>query len=86
MQKTFDYFRTTTSAQEINEIYLSGGASRTEGLLEYLTERFQLPVNIFNPFRRIRVNKRLFSPDLPGANASNFAVAVGLALRTSREQ
>lgn len=83
VQKTFDYFRTTTTSHEIHEIYLSGGASRTEGLLEYLGERFQLPVTVFNPFNRIRVREHRFAPGLLENQASDFVIAVGLALRST---
>jgi len=81
VQKTFDYFRTASEFDELQNIYISGGASRTEGLREYLQETFQVPVNFLNPFERLQVN----GAEIPGQGedrGAEFAVAVGLALRS----
>lgn len=86
VQKTFDYFKTTIRSQEIDEIYLSGGGSRTEGLRDYLHQKFQLPVEFLNPFKRIRVNNQAAASDLTGNLAADFAVAVGLALRSAGQR
>ena len=80
VQKTFDYFRTTSEFEEMQSIYICGGASRTEGLREYLQETFQVPVEYLNPFQAIKVNGANL-PDGVSENGSEFTVAVGLALR-----
>lgn len=85
VEKTFDYFKTTTNSEEIQEIYLSGGASRTSGLREYLAEKFHVPVEFLNPFRRIVANGKSSSFDLE-TSASDYAIAVGLALRTAQDR
>jgi type IV pilus assembly protein PilM len=80
VQKTFDYFRTTSEFEEMQSIYICGGASRTEGLREYLQETFQVPVEYLNPFQAMTGSgSRL--PDSVRDNGSEFTVAVGLALR-----
>ena len=81
VQKTFDYFRTASEFDELQNIYISGGASRTEGLREYLQETFQVPVNYLNPFERVRVNGASLSGRGEDQGAE-YAVAVGLALRS----
>ena len=80
IQKTFDYFKTATPAH-IKEIYLSGGASRTEGLKEFLEAKLHLPVHFLNPFRRIPADQNAFPADLLHHLSPDFAIAVGLALR-----
>jgi len=85
VEKTFDYFKTTTNSNEIQEIYLSGGASRTAGLREYLAEKFHVPVEFLNPFRRISANGKEPSFEL-GTSASDYVIAVGLALRTAQDR
>ena len=81
VQKTFDYFRTAAQFEEIQAILLCGGASRTEGLKDYLEEQFQVPVTYLNPFEKIRVNGGQLPQDLEQNEGADFAVAVGLALR-----
>jgi type IV pilus assembly protein PilM len=80
IQKTFDFFRATATTDRLDRIMLCGGASRVDGLAAALGERFGLPVEPLNPFRRIAVDEaRLGGPvdDI----APIAVVAVGLALR-----
>ncbi|MFQ5739620.1 MAG: type IV pilus assembly protein PilM [Acidobacteriota bacterium] len=85
VQKTFDFFQTTAHSGGIHEIYLSGGASRTHGLREYLQDKLQSPVEHLNPLKDIRVDKDKFPDSLTTDLAMDFAIAVGLALRTERD-
>ena len=83
IQKTFDYFRTAAQFDEIQTIYISGGASRTEGLRDYLEETFQVAVEFLDPFKNIGGN----GVALPADESRNgFAVAVGLALRSQGDR
>jgi type IV pilus assembly protein PilM len=80
MQKTFDFFRASSSSEQIDRIMVSGGASRVDGFREMLQDRFGIPVEEFDPFRTIGWDtKRL--PGDPLDIAPTAAVAVGLALR-----
>ncbi len=80
IQKTFDFFKATTSSDRIDGIVLSGGASRTEGFREALKERFGVEVEDFDPFRTIEFDAGKFGVEA-GEAAPTAAVAVGLALR-----
>jgi type IV pilus assembly protein PilM len=80
IQKTFDFFKTSASSDRITSIVVSGGASRAEGFTEMLAERFQAPVESFDPFKRIAFDAKKFNAD-PVETAPTAAVAVGLALR-----
>ncbi len=86
VEKTFDYFKTTTESEEIEEIYISGGASRTEGLRDYFEEKFRVPVQYLNPFKRIDTSKQEFPAEFLNGLSSDFAVAVGLALRSGSDR
>ena len=81
IQKTFDFFKATASSDRINRIILSGGASRAEGFTEMLAERFEAPVEPFDPFKKIAFDGKKFQVDAPAGMAPTAAVAVGLALR-----
>jgi type IV pilus assembly protein PilM len=82
IQKTFDFFRATAAGQHIEKIYLAGGSSAVPGLTEALRQEFSLPVEILNPFQRIRTNGASADAELIQQNAGQLAVAVGLALRS----
>lgn len=86
VHKTFDYCRTTLRTQEVEEIYLSGGASRTRGLKEHLEKRLRIPVYAFNPFKRVRPGNPNYSAQMLEELGPRFAVAVGLALRSAVER
>ena len=80
IQKTFDFFKATAASDRIDRIVVSGGASRAEGFSEMLTERFQAPVEFFDPFKRVTLDKKFQAEALPDVTPT-VAVAVGLALR-----
>jgi type IV pilus assembly protein PilM len=80
IQKTFDFFKATASSDRVTRIVVSGGASRSEGFTEMLAERFEAPVEVFDPFRKIAIDPKKLSVE-PADIAPTAAVAVGLALR-----
>ena len=80
IQKTFDFFKATASSDRIDRIMLSGGASRVDGFREMLQERFNAPVEEFDPFRAVAWDTRKVGGD-PLDHTATAAVAVGLALR-----
>ncbi len=80
IQKTFDFFKATASSDQIDRIMLSGGASRVDGFRDMVQERFNAPVEDFDPFRAVAWDpKKLGSEALD--QAATAAVAVGLAAR-----
>jgi type IV pilus assembly protein PilM len=80
IQKTFDFFKATASSDQIDRIMLSGGASRVDGFREMLQERFNAPVEDFDPFRAVAWDAKKLGADAADL-APTAAVAVGLALR-----
>jgi len=81
LQKTFDFFSATTATEKIDEIVLSGGSARVVNLDAQLHERFEVPVEIMNPFRQIETSGSSVSADWLADHAPSLAIAVGLALR-----
>jgi len=83
ISKTFDFFRATAedSNAAVQKIFISGGGSKLKGLPEFLSNRFEIPVERLDPFRRIKVDARRFDPDYMREVVPEMAVAVGLALR-----
>jgi type IV pilus assembly protein PilM len=85
IQKTFDFFKATAASDRLNRIVVSGGASRAEGFVEMLGDRFEAPVETFDPFKRITFDAKKFNVD-PAEIAPTAAVAVGLALRRAGDR
>jgi type IV pilus assembly protein PilM len=86
IQKTFDFFKATAASDRIDRIVVSGGASRAEGFLEMLTERFEAPVELFDPFKNVAFDAKRFQVGAVEAIAPTAAVAVGLALRRAGDR
>src|ERR671926_237833 len=82
ISKTFDFYRATADDDgSVQKILISGGGSKLRGLPEYLSNRFEIPVERLDPFRKISFDARRFDPDYMREVVPEMAVAVGLALR-----
>ena len=83
VKKTMDFYRATASegGEAIQKILVAGGGSKLPGLAEYLAKRFEIPVDVLDPFKKIEVDSRKFDPDYMREVIPEMAVAVGLALR-----
>ena len=82
VKKTFDFYRATAQDDAgIQKILIAGGGSKLPGLADFLGKRFEIPVEVFDPFRQIEVDSRKFDPDYMREIVPEMAVAVGLALR-----
>ena len=80
IQKTFDFFKASASTDQIDRIMLSGGASRVDGFHQMVQERFNTPVEDFDPFRAVAWDAKKLGGE-PADMAPSAAVAVRLALR-----
>ena len=83
VRKTMDFYRTTADEKDtgIQKILLAGGGSKLPGLADYLAKRFEIPVEVFDPFRQIEVDDKKFDPEYMREIVPEMAIAVGLALR-----
>ena len=69
IQKTFDFFKATAASDRIDRIIVSGGASRAEGFTEMLAERFEAPVEAFDPFKRVTFDAKKLGGDAADVGA-----------------
>ena len=81
IQKTFDFFGATSSEGPVDELVLSGGCALTPNLQEVLRERFGVPTELLNPFRRVQFKESDFNREWLESIAPMLAVSVGLAIR-----
>jgi len=82
VQKTFDFFRQTTTTENIQQVYVAGGTARIEGLIDLLKEEFNIPVEILDPFQNVDINPARFDANHIHEIAPRMSIAVGLALRS----
>jgi type IV pilus assembly protein PilM len=81
IQKTFDFFGATASEGSVDELVLSGGCALTPNLVDVLRDRFGVPTELINPFRRVNYKESDFDSEWLASIGPMMAVAVGLACR-----
>jgi type IV pilus assembly protein PilM len=81
IQKTFDFFKATASSDRIDRILLSGGACSVDGFTQAIEERFNAPVQMFDPFQKVSFDAQKLGVASSDRLVASAAVAVGLALR-----
>jgi type IV pilus assembly protein PilM len=86
IQRSFDFFRATTSDQEIHQILISGGSARVRNLDSFLGQRLKIEVQVNNPLQNLKINPKKFDTEYLSENAPAAAVAVGLALRKAGDR
>jgi len=79
IRTSFDYYESQNTVS-VSRIFLSGGAGRMAGLRETLSASLGLPVETWDPFRKIIIPDTVDKKKLEGLSG-HFNVAVGLALR-----
>jgi type IV pilus assembly protein PilM len=81
IQRSLEFYLSTSSDRGISRVYLSGGAARTPGISRAIGAQTGLPVEVMDPFRRVQVDERAFNPAFLNDVAPQAAVVVGLAMR-----
>jgi len=85
IQKTFDFFKSTSTVERIDYMFVSGGAAHTPGLIETLSRKFDVPAEKFDAFRNISFDPRRFPETMIRDRSPDLAIAVGLAARSTEE-
>ena len=84
ISRTLDFFRATAvDSPNIDRMLVAGGSSKVANLTNYLSEKFQMPVERFDAFRSIRFDHRKLDDEYMREISPNMAVAVGLAIRVA---
>ncbi len=76
IQRTIDYFAANNDKLYPKKVYLTGGSSKLNNILQDIENKINIPAANINPFRNI-----LFKQNVSDAQSDLFGVAVGLALR-----
>ncbi|GAO02309.1 type IV pilus assembly protein PilM [Anaeromyxobacter sp. PSR-1] len=86
VQRSLDFFASTSGGATIGRVYLSGGTARIPALFKAIEARAGAPVEVLNPFKNIEIDNRRFDPASILAAAPAAAVSVGLALRRAGDK
>ena len=76
IRRSLRFYAKTTGQSFFHKIFLSGGGAATPGLDEFINEKLNVPVDIFNPFEALPGSDEIEIP-----NPAQYAVAMGLSLR-----
>lgn len=81
IRRSLDFYNSNAVEGKITKVYLSGGGCKTFNLVEAIASRLNLPVEVLNPFSKLKFNDRKFEKEFLDEIAPIMAVAVGLASR-----
>ncbi len=80
--RSIDYFKSTYTDGDIERIIMCGGCAKVTGLVQQLSDRMGVKVEIANPFNQVETGSCDFDQGSLAELAPLAAVGVGLALRT----
>ncbi len=78
--RSISFYRAQQGGAQPQRVYLCGGSVTLPYMREFFHEKFQLPVEFFNPLRNVTVGSGLNLEEI-GRNAHRMGELVGLALR-----
>lgn len=81
IRRSLDFYNSNAIEGRITKVYLSGGGCKTYNLVESVGARLNLPVEIINPFSRIKFDEKKFEKAFLDEIAPIMTVAIGLASR-----
>jgi len=79
--KSLDFFRSTSSQEKVDKLFLSGGCAKINGIENVIEQQAGIPIQIANPFKEIDCSKRDLDVEYLKEMEPIMAVSVGLALR-----
>jgi len=85
IQRSLDLHAASTTDEEVQKIYLSGGSARMPGIKDLIADRVGVPVELLEPFREISYDEATFDPEYIAEIGPVAGVGIGLALRTLEE-
>ena len=80
-QRSFEFFRSTTGNEKVSRVLVTGGCARIGHFTSMLSERLEIPVEVANPFKNVKIDTKKFDTAIIEDSSPLCAVAVGLAIR-----
>jgi type IV pilus assembly protein PilM len=80
--RTIDYFKSTVTEGEVQQVLLCGGGAQIAGLVKQLRDRMHAVIEVANPFAEVDTSGSDFDQTTLADLAPMASVGVGLALRS----
>ncbi|MEN2994325.1 MAG: pilus assembly protein PilM [Thermodesulfovibrio sp.] len=77
--RQIEYFKSFMSEESVKKIYITGFALNSPLFISSIEERLEQDLVIFDPFRKIKINKKISSKMYKYANIAS--ISIGLSLR-----
>ena len=81
VRKSLSYYKTQSQKVKYNKMILSGGCANISNIKDLLSEQFEIPVIIGNPFEGIKIDERAFNVERIKKLKDILATVFGLAMR-----
>ncbi len=81
IRNSFDFFAGSSGGSTVAQVFYTGGAASTLGLIKNISQITRLKFEWMNPFLRIQSGNRKLSPSYLEQISPYCAISVGLALR-----
>ncbi len=81
VERAAAYLKSTGEAEGVTRIFLAGGGAGITGLRDFLIQRQQVEVEVVDPLAQLEIDTDRVDAEKWAAQAPQYSVAVGLALR-----
>ena len=81
MRKSLSYYKTQSQKVNYNKMILSGGSANIDNIKDFLSEQFEIPVIIGNPFEDLKIDQRVFDIKRMNKLKDTLGTVIGLAMR-----
>jgi Tfp pilus assembly protein PilN len=78
--RSLEYFRNLFNGEKIDRVLLTGGGANLKNMVSYLSKELRLPVELFNPLKKILFDSKKLDAQVLDQTGSSFAIAAGIAL------
>ncbi len=81
-----DFFLSSNIGQTVSRLFITGGGSGVPGLLATVAKSSKIPVDLFNPFAKIKMGNKNFSKAYLNDIAPFASIVMGLGLRAAGDK
>jgi len=81
VRKSLSYYKTQSQKVNYNKMILSGGCANVGNIKDLLSEQFEIPVIIGDPFEDLKIDERAFDIKRMNKLKDTLATVIGLAKR-----
>ena len=86
IQRSLDFFLATSGEEQISRVFLTGGTANLAQLAQAVERRSRVVAEVIQPLERIGIEGKDVDTQLLGQRAAQISVALGLAMRKTKEK